>query len=188
MLILHKFYRSTLYILVCSIILRLADSSSIIKLTTIPIIADQHLECNKLETSTPPQVQNSEQKITYNNDLLVQIKKEMVKDKRYKRLDLDTIKTIRKYRLNRRGQRGGQKRHKQGKVDLESLITVNINEDKTQLQASSSSNIKVTLANIQSIRNKDLIPYDYLQSNDTEICILTETWLQNCNSDEIWLA
>ena len=58
---------------------------------------------------------------------------------------------------------------------------------KTQLQANSSSNIKVTLVNIQSIRNKGLILYDYLQSNDTDICILTETWLQNCNSNEIWL-
>ena len=62
----------------------------------------------------------------------------MVKDKRYKRLDLDTIKSIRKYRLNKRGQRGDQKRHKQGQLDLDSLITVNINEDKTQLQANSS--------------------------------------------------
>ena len=72
-------------------------------------------------------------------------------------------------------------------MDPDSLITVNINEDKTQLQANSSSNIKVTLVNIQSIRNKDLILYDYLQSNDTDICILTETWLQNCDSNEIWL-
>ena len=45
----------------------------------------------------------------------------------------------------------------------------------------------MTLANIQSIRNKDLILYDYLQSNDSNICILTEIWLQNCDSDEIWL-
>ena len=51
----------------------------------------------------------------------------------------------------------------------------------------SSSNTKVTLANIQSIRNKDLILYDYLQSNDSDICILTEIWLQNCDNDEIWL-
>ena len=108
-------------------------------------MADQHLECNKLETPTPAWVQNSGQKITYNNDILVQIKQEMVKNKRSKRLDLDTIKTIRKYRCNRRGQRGGQKRCKQGKVDLESLITVNINEDKTQLQVNSSSNIKVNI-------------------------------------------
>ena len=111
-------------------------------------MVDQHLECNKLEALTPDQVQNSVQKITYNHNNLVHIKEEMVKDKRYKRHDVDTIKTIRKYKLNKRGQRGGQNRHKQGKVDLENLITVNINEAKTQLQVNSSSNIKVTLANI----------------------------------------
>ena len=111
----------------------------------------------------------------------------MVRDKRYKRLYLDTIKIIRKHRLNRRGQRGGQKRHKQDKVDPGSLIIININEDTTQSQVNSSSNMNVTLANIQSIRNKDLILYDYLQSNDSVICILTKTWLQNCDNDEICL-
>ena len=68
----------------------------------------------------------------------------------------------------------------QGKVDQESLTIVHICEDKAQLQVNSSTNIKGTLANMQSIKNKDLILYDYLQSNDTDICILTETWLQNC--------
>ena len=39
---------------------------------------------------------------------------------------------------------------------------------------------------MQSIRNKDLLLYDYLQSNNSDICILTETWLQNCVND-MWL-
>ena len=172
--------------LTCLIVLRLADNSIIIPITT-PIMVHHHFECHKLEALTPAQVQNSGQKITYNHDNLVQINEEMVKDKRYKRLDLDTLKTIRKYRLNKRGQRRGQKRHKQGKVELESLTIVNINEDKAHLQVNSSSNIKVTLANIQSIKNKDLILYDYLQCNDTDICILTETWLKNTDGNEIWL-
>ena len=186
MLTLQEFMEVLFYIHTCLIVLRLADNS-FIEPTTTPIMADHHLECNKLEALTAVQVQNSGQNITYNHNNLIHIKEEMVKDERYKRLDLDTIKTIRKYRLNKRGQRGGQKRQKQGKVDLESFITVNINEDKMQLQANSSPNIKVTLANIQSIRNKELILYDYLQSNDIDICIITKTWLQNCNSDEIWL-
>ena len=185
--ILQKLYRSTLCILACVIVLKLADSSSITNLTTILIMTDQHLEYKKPDTSTPAKVQNNAQRISYNNDRLLQIKKEMVRDKRYRRFDIDTIKTIRKYRLNRRGQRGGQKRHIQGKVDLGSLIIVNINEDISQLQVNNCSNIEVTLANIHSIRNKNLILYDYLQLNDSDICILTKTWLQNCDSDEIQL-
>ena len=59
---LQKLYRSTLYILAWLIVSRLADSSFIIKSTTIPIIVDQHLECNKLETLTPAQVQNMDRK------------------------------------------------------------------------------------------------------------------------------
>ena len=112
----------------------------------------------------------------------------MVKNKRYERLDLDTIKNIRKYRFNKRGQGRVQKRHIQGKVDHKSINIVNISKDKAQLQVNSSTNINVALANIQLIKIKDLILYDYLQSNDTDICILIETWLQNCNSDEIWFS
>ena len=73
------------------------------------------------------------------------------------------------------------------KADLENLTIFNTSKDKSQLQVSSSTNIKVTLANIQSVKNKDLILFNYLKSNDTDVCILTETWLQNCASDELWL-
>ena len=132
MLTLQELYGSALYILTHLIVLRLVDNS-FIEPTTTPIMVDHHLQCSKLEVLPPAQVQNSGQNITCNHNNLGHIKEEMVKDKTYKRLDVDTIKTIRKYRLSKRGERGGQKRHKQGKVDLESLITVNINEDKTKL-------------------------------------------------------
>ena len=90
--ILQKFYRSTVYILACVIVLRLADSSSITNLTTILIMTDQHLEYKKPETSTTPakvqnngqfygqSMQSNGQRITYNNDRLLQIKKDMIKD------------------------------------------------------------------------------------------------------------
>ena len=57
--ILQKFYRSTVCILVCVIVLRLADSSSITNLTTILIMTKQHLEYKKPGTSTPAKVQNN---------------------------------------------------------------------------------------------------------------------------------
>ena len=62
-------------------------ASSLTPITT-PNMVDHYFECNKLEASTPAQVQNHRQKITYNHDNLVQIKEEMVKDKRYKRIGL----------------------------------------------------------------------------------------------------
>ena len=167
MRILQKFYRSTIYIFACVLVLRIADGSSVTNLTTIPETMP--------ETSSTPISTPTKKIITYNNNKLLQIKKEMVKDKRYKRLDTDTIKTIRKYKLHRTGQRGWQRKHKQVKVELRSLITININEDTTQAEMNNSSNIKLTLANMQSIRNKDLLLYDYLQSNNSDICILTET-------------
>ena len=173
MCILQKLYRSTLYIFACVLVLGIADGSSVTNLTTIP------------ETSTTPISTPTKQIITYNNTK--QMKKKMVKDKRYKKLDTDTIMTIRKYKINRRGQRGGQRKHKQVEVKLRGLITININEDTTQVEMNNSSYIRLTRANMQSIRNKDLLLYDYLQSNNSDICILNETWLQNCVNDDIWL-
>ena len=80
----------------------ITDGSFATNCTTILIMTNQHPVYKKFETSTPAKVQKDGQIKTYNNDRLLQIKKEMVKDKRYKRLDLDTIKIIRKHRLNRR--------------------------------------------------------------------------------------
>ena len=113
MYILQKLYRSTLYIFACVLVLGIADGSSVTNLNTI--------QETMPETSVTPISTPTKQIITYNNNKLLQIKKEMVKDRRYKRLDTDTIKTIRKYKLNRTGQRGGQRKLKQVKVELRSL-------------------------------------------------------------------
>ena len=126
MCILQKLYRSTLYIFACVLVLGIVGGSSVTNLTTIPETIP--------ETSMTPISTPTKQIITSNNNKLLQIKKEMVKDKEYKRLDTDTMKTIRKYKLNRRGQRGGQRKHKQVKVEQRSLITININDDTTQVE------------------------------------------------------
>ena len=43
------------------------------------------------------------------------------------------------------------------------------------------------LISSQSIRNKDELIAEYLISNNSNVCILTETWLTNSNNDKIWL-
>ena len=50
-------------------------------LTSTPNMVNHHFKYKKLKASTPAQVQNGKQKITYNHDDLVQIKEDMVKDK-----------------------------------------------------------------------------------------------------------
>ena len=55
-------------------------------LISTPNAVDHHFECKMFKASTPAQVQNGKQKITYNHDNLVQMKEEMVKDKHIKEL------------------------------------------------------------------------------------------------------
>ena len=46
-------------------------------------------------------------------------------------------------------------------------------------------NLGLTVINIQSIKNKDTNLLDHLVENKTDICIVTETWLNE--DDKIWL-
>ena len=41
------------------------------------------------------------------------------------------------------------------------------------------------LANVQSLKPKELLCLDHIVGNNTDLCILTETWLKN--EDSIWL-
>ena len=46
-------------------------------------------------------------------------------------------------------------------------------------------NLRLTVTNLQSIKNKDTNLLDHLVENRTKICIATETWLTEY--DKIWL-
>ena len=46
--------------------------------------------------------------------------------------------------------------------------------------------MKITLTNIQSVKSKDLLLHDHILHNKKDICIMTETWLQDWDSDETW--
>ena len=43
------------------------------------------------------------------------------------------------------------------------------------------------MANIQSVKNKQLILHQYLVENKIDLCVLTETWLRNTEADQAWL-
>ena len=48
-------------------------------------------------------------------------------------------------------------------------------------------NLTLSLLNAQLIRNKELVLYGQLIHHDVDICILTETWLSENDSDITWL-
>ena len=101
-----------------------------------------------------------------------------------------TCKNIRKLKLNRRGCRGGVriKSH----IDIihpKSLNNNNLISIKTGQQELTSNHCSlcISLGNIQSIKNKQLILHQYLVENNISLCVLTETWLRDTDADQVWL-
>ena len=47
--------------------------------------------------------------------------------------------------------------------------------------------LSICLANIQSVKNKQLILHQYLVENNIDLCVLTERWLRDTEVDQVWL-
>ena len=51
---------------------------------------------------------------------------------------------------------------------------------------SNDDNMQLALINAQSLRSKELILYDYIREDNIDICIVTETWIQNREEEKAW--
>ena len=136
-------------------------------------------------TSQPKQAE-AQRLRTYSHDELWRIRTNMRKVGWYKTFSVETIKTIRKFRLNRRGKRGGWRIkpvHQDG-VNWSNLIRPR----SVSAFISRTDNIKIATANVQSVRGKHLQLKEYIISSNIDLCILTETWLQSTLIDDSWVA
>ena len=121
-------------------------------------------------------------------DTLRSIKGKVDHDRQFKILNPQTCNIIRKLRLNHKKTRRGKKVkaqniHQKRSVELENLITIQCErESKIKRQ---DTNLYIMLANVQSLKPKELLCLDHIVGNNTDLCILTETWLKN--EDSIWL-
>lgn len=64
------------------------------------------------------------------------------------------------------------------KINLRSFKKQELEHDKT-------ANVKVSLLNYRSLKNKCELVHEILEANGTDIAVLTETWLTN--HDDIWI-
>lgn len=109
-------------------------------------------------------------------------------DKRLAILPSIAIKRICRLRLNRRGRRGGRlKRHASYKP--EESVVGNLTQPKTKLSKERIDRLmKVSTLNAQSIKNKFQGILLHLFDNNIDVCVITETWMENNDRDNIWLA
>ena len=56
------------------------------------------------------------------------------------------------------------------------------------MQSSRLKTRKHSTINVQSVTNKDLILHQYICYNKIYLCILTETWLTESDTDKIWIS
>ena len=128
--------------------------------------------------------------ITYDLDVLTEVKHVTDKDKRYKQLPLGTVGSVRELKLKRRkrGSRGGINKpvvlKKPTGVVKKNLRTLPFVSNKASRH---NSKLTFLLLNTQSLRNKDHALSQYMRSEAIDIAIVTETWLTNSDRDMVWL-
>ena len=134
----------------------------------------------------PNEVENNKHRINYSHDDHLRACESVKQDKRYKIMDFNTANTIRKLRWNRWGKQGGRTTKPQCRNPSSLIYIKPTNKYSNLTEHNLDQSIKITLTNIQSVKSKGVLLHDHILHNKTDICIMTETWLQDRDSDEIW--
>ena len=146
----------------------------------------------QIQTTNTSIIRHSSVRNSYTLNQLWQIKASVELDRSLSIISPGTVNLIRRLRLQRRryrGNRGGVKVHH---TLLERNRSVNINNiiqckpnylDSRDIEL--RKNLELTVVNIRSIKNKDSILLDHLVESKTDICMVTETWLNE--DDNTWL-
>ena len=129
----------------------------------------------------------------YEREELIGIAHKCKQDNQYKILNKETCVKIRNYRLNRRYKREGKKLktvyrkliQQHNTLNIDNLISISCN-DLCFNSDSNSDNMQIAVINAQSLRREELLLYDYIREDDIDICIVTETWIQNREEDKVW--
>ena len=126
-------------------------------------------------------------RLVYMADFLKSIKCKVDHDQRYKLLHPNIYSMVRKLKLNRKKTRRGNKSkcptpHQVQSVNLDNLIKIKCTRSKHIHNI--TTKLKLTTINIQSLKSKELTLIEHLGSKDADMCIVTETWLNE--DDQVW--
>ena len=110
-------------------------------------------------------------------------------DQHYRKLSGETVKIVRNLRINKKKKRGSKAGRskmidEQRTVNLSNLIR--INSDELPRNGANQKTIKLNTINVQSVKNKDIILYEYIWGNKINLCLMTKTWLTDSGTDKGW--
>ena len=126
---------------------------------------------------------SSHKAITYSSTMLQNIGN-MVKDNRHlQTLQPVAINAIRKCRINKRIIRTS---HRSIPINcgsnISNLLFVNMTDNHNQEAASNT--MRIATLNTMLVKNKDHLIVQQLLETDTDIAVITETWLKDTDIDE----
>ena len=139
-------------------------------------------------TTLTPQCKEEKYRLVYMADFLESIKCKVDHGQRYKLLHPNICSMVRKLKLNRKKTRRGNKsKHptpdQVQSLNLDNLIKIKCTRSKHIHNI--TTKLKLTAINIQALKSKELTLIEHLGSNDADMCIVTETWLNE--DDQVWL-
>ena len=129
-------------------------------------------------------VQRVHECIKYERDQLIEIALKCKQDSCCKIINKVICVKIREYRLSQRYKKGGKRLkityrklvQQHNTLNINNLINISCNGLGSN---SNRDNTEIALISAQSPRIKELMLYDYIRESNTEMCTVTETWLQN---------
>ena len=89
--------------------------------------------------------------------------------------------TVRKLILNKKKIR--RRNNQVPSVNFDNLIIIKCTQSKYIYNMSTKN--RLTTINIQSLKSKELTLTEHLGSNDADMCVVNETWLND--DDQVWL-
>ena len=93
------------------------------------------------------------------------------------KIPIEACQNIRKLRLNKKRKRGCRGRKKNRSVNWSNLHQIRTR--RNDMITNINENISMSLANVQSLRSKELLIHDYIHEQKIDMMILTETWLSS---------
>ena len=116
-----------------------------------------------------PILQNfKDSQIKYSKDDLLEIRKTVKQDFTLKQINVETLKVIRKYRINRRGKRSGLrkrqlKQHQLGvsECNLRTCLLISPEDKETNIK---KGGIKIVTLNARSVKNEDYYIMDCIRN------------------------
>ena len=100
-------------------------------------------------------------------------------------MDINAENIIRKLRLNRWGKWGGRTTKPQCRNPSNLIYIKPTNKTSNLTEHNLDQSMKINLTKIQSVKSKELLLHDHILHNSSDMCIMTETRLQDRDSDGI---